>query len=320
MLDTTGPVSKEVVITTCLFLVILMMGTFTFDLYTRGDNTLVLTGATVADDTNKSNLITGGVVGITGAATAGSKNEDAEHIGTYQITPNTRIDDDHGIITTMEVLHGDIRLFQENVQLCVDAGEGLDTCLDVELKKEMYLSWLEGDDCETSEEALFYDVVDVFEQCLASADVDCLCSVKLSYRAAHTPGEYYFRFVQDGDDVVVELLDHHIGTVLSDFILLIQEEPALIEEMTLSVLTSGVVGSFSDWIPDNYLYLYKVEDRTLSVENFDSLYSKEGILDSCVIEETSVKKFCVQSETSVSVYEDGSVEKPVVYQFALSFE
>ncbi|MFA6888276.1 MAG: hypothetical protein WC254_02160, partial [Candidatus Woesearchaeota archaeon] len=69
MQDTTAPVPKEIVITCALFLTILIIGTLAFDLYTRQNNTLVLTSAVVVEN-NKSNIITGDVIGITGASTA----------------------------------------------------------------------------------------------------------------------------------------------------------------------------------------------------------------------------------------------------------
>jgi hypothetical protein len=334
MLDTTGPVSREVVITTGLFLVILIVGTVAFDLYTRGDNTLVLTAATVADGndsgeaddeqedkSNRSNAITGAVIGITGAVTASSEEEDPQ-IGVLSFTPHFAFEDEYRVVDAYDTLQKEIREFYGLVEECISIGGSVDDCIEDTLDQGTYAGWLSEDLCETSDEALFYDVTEVFSQCLLSPDIECTCDTSLSYRPAYDPGEAYMIVLQSDSNVYFSLIDSGADMTMHDMYLQIEGEDIDYEEMTLAVTTSGVAASFESMVPDNHIYLYKQDEMTISVESQSTFTTFDVTRDACSVPLETHRKFCVQSDTSITAYDaelDAVVDQPLVYQFALSF-
>lgn len=326
MEDTTGPVSREVVVTCGLFLVILVVGTIAFDLYTRPDNSIVITGAAVAETTgqksNASNSITGGVIGISGAVTYEDEPSYKEtldpQIGVYSISPSLSFVDEYGLVDEYTSLQQDIRNFASDVEDC-RTNDDLDNCFDKVLPE--YNNWML--DCETSEEAVFYDFTEMFNQCLASEDADCLCINKFSYSPNYDYGEYYIDVVQDGFDVAFSLVDTDVSTTIHNMEFQIEDENKNYDEYTISVDKSMILGSFLYLDPSSTVYLHKKDENIISVESQTSFSTYEYTRDYCAIQETGLYKLCVQSDTFVQVYddiEDKVIEQPVVYTFALDFE
>jgi surface antigen len=342
MLDTTGPVSKEVVITTGLFLVILVMGTVTFDLYTRGENTLVLTGATVANSgentqeqnatTSASNSITGAVIGVSGAVSS-SVDDREQQIGVYEIEPSFSVVDDLHVGDTIKGLQRDIRLFHQAVEDCrneknktdndeiIDGNEKLDDCILTVLNEPGYGYWMPEELCETSEEALFYDVLSTFDQCLASPDTNCLCVEEFLYKDEYDEGEYYFTMLQDEFGTTFTLLDRDIE-VTTPIYLAEEGDGFGYDEIMLSVDTTGVLLSTATMALDSHLYLYKMDEETVSIEDQTTFSTYEYTRDMCQSSGVVTKKFCVDSGATVTLYDDvdgAVVDEALVYQFALAF-
>ncbi len=309
MLDTTGPVSREVVITTALFLLILVVGTFAFNLYTKGDNTIVLTTAAVAD-MNASNAITGNVVGISDTTTASSGG--TAQIGVYEIEPRFIIDD-RDTVEEYTALQGRIRQFYQDVTQCYSTEHDLDACITLILNHDMYDGWFPEKECETSEEALFYDIVEHFSQCLASNNVKCVCLYSMTSSASYEEGEYSFIFLNDESGLYVSLKDYDISTTLPLF-LEIERKYTETEELTVLVSSSDILASFSTMIPSSTLYLYKVDEQTISVESETDFSIYPFTRDFCEPPQDIIRKFCVKRD---GIYNDNAA--PVVYQFALNF-
>lgn len=320
MQDTTAPVPKEVVITCGLFLAILIIGTLAFDMYTRQDNTLVLTTATVAEDSiiNSSNKITGSIVGITGAATGDeiAVKEEDKQIGVYTVLPSFSFIPEYNVIDEYDALQKQIRFFYEDVQKCRQNNE-LQYCIESGLNKQEYSSWL--DDCETNEEKVFYDFTEIFSQCLNSRDMDCICTGTLS--GDYDAGEYTITLIQDEENTLFSLLSTELSLTLP-LTFEMEENRLVSDNYLIHVDRTGVLGSFPSTEPSSEIYIYKKDATTLFIEDETTFTTYEITRDSCTIPEQEIYKFCMQSDTTVSVYDKGqgkTVIQPVVYIFAIDF-
>ncbi len=321
MQDTTAPVPKEVVITCGLFLVILIIGTLAFDLYTRQDNTLILTSATVAEDSiiNSSNKITGGIIGITGAGTADdtSYTTGDKQIGVYSVLPSFSFVSEYNLIDEYDALQKQIRLFYEYVDECRKTSE-LQSCIDSELNLPEYSSWL--DDCETNEEKIFYDFTEIFSQCLKSEEVDCICIETLD--GEYDAGEYTITLVQDEENTLFSLLSTDLILTLP---VLFEKDGNIMtsDEYLIHADRTGVIGSFlSTQESSSEIYIYKKDATTLSIEDQSTFSTYDLTRDSCTIPEQKIYKFCMQSDTSVAAYDAEqakTITQPVVYIFAVDF-
>ena len=315
MQDTTPAIPKEIVITCGLFLVILVIGTLAFDLYTRQENTMMLTSATVAD-TNKSNAITGRAIGITGASTADNALlVDADkQIGVYRVLPSFSFIDTYHLTEEYNTLQKQIRLFYDDIDECRETYL-VDDCIATELNKKEYASWL--DDCETNEEQLFYDFTELFSKCLASADTDCTCTGTLA--GEYTAGEYAISIIQDEEETQFSL------NALTESLPLsfeIEENVMTSAEYIIHADRTGTIGSFSSLEPSSVLYLYKKDDRTISAEDESTFTTYELTRSSCEIPKQEIYKFCMQSDTIVSTHDttqSKTITQPVVYMFAIDF-
>ncbi len=323
MQDTTAPIPKEVVITCGLFLVILVFGTLAFDMYTEHDNTLILTSAAVAENgiVNVSNKITGGIIGITGAATAdsGISTTQDKQIGVYTVLPSFSFVNEYDLAGEYDALQKQIRLFYDAVDECRKTS-ALQSCVDSVLNKKEYSSWL--DNCETNEEKIFYDFTEIFSQCLNSEDIDCVCTGKL--QIDYDAGEYTLTLIQDEENTFFSLLSTDITLTLP----LVFE----IEDNTHNVITSteylihadrtGTLGSFPSTTPSSEIYLYKKDATTISIEDETTFSTYETTRSSCILPQQEIYKFCMQSDTTISGYDKTqgkTITQPIVYMFAIDF-
>lgn len=315
MQDPPSLVPKEILITSGLFLVILIIGTFAFDLYTQHEPL-------------SSNKITGSAIrsaDTTGADTY-EENPDYEAeetpiIGIYRVLPSFSIIDEYDLVDEYTTLQRDIRTFYDAVEVCrTEKGDSVENCLTATLNQPTYASWLDEESCETSEEALFYDVTEIFSHCLASEESDCLCYGTLDGQNYDT-GEFVITLAQEetGTQFALE------GTELSlAFPLQFEIEDTLMvsDVYTVAVTGGSAVGSFSSLEPSSTLYLYKKDGQTISVEDETTFSTYSSTRGSCPKPEKQLAKFCVQSDAVVSAYDneqDKTIQQPVVYMFALDF-
>ncbi len=308
MQDTTTPVHKEMIIMCALFLVILVVGIFAFDIYTRQKHVLVLTSATAAEDStmNYSSKITGNAIGITGAATSDEvsvTNKDKQ-IGVYSVLPSFSFVSEHNLFEEYDALQKYIRSFYDNVMDCRHT-RLLDDCIALTLKMDEYSSWL--DDCETNNERLFYDFTEIFSQCLASKDSDCTCTGALE--GDYEAGEYTIKLIQDQENTLFSLEDLMLTL---PFTFAIEDALMKSDKYTIHVDTTGAIGGFSSLEPSSQIYIYKSDATTLSVEDQSTFTTYETTRDSCTLPSQEVYKFCMQSKTIVE-------NKPLVYIFAVDF-
>ncbi len=290
----------------CVFLVLLCLGLFTF-------------GSYVAFDNNHES-----VMSVTGAATADEEiviDSSGTQIGVYKITPSFSVLEDYDIVAEYDALQKDIRLFYTAVETCAAGSadqEKLELCIQETLEEDTYTSWLLGEDCETPEETLFYDVTEVFRQCGASEDDDCTCVGQFS-NGQYTEGEYAILVSQEEDGTHFSLDD--LTIVLPSVSLAIEGTPLVADTYTLAVSDRDIVGSFSALEPSSTLYLSK-QGNTLSVEGESTFTLYEGTRDVCTISEEPTYKFCKQSSTAIPIYdkdEKKTIQQPVVYLFAVDF-
>ncbi|MBI5002165.1 hypothetical protein HZC31_02170 [Candidatus Woesearchaeota archaeon] len=286
------------------FLVLVTLGLFTF-------------GSYVAFDNNRESETS-----ITGAATADEEiavDSSGAQIGIYKVTPSFSVLEDYNIVGEYDALQKDIRQFYDAIQTCVsgsDEREKLESCIQETLEDDLYSSWLLGEDCETPEETLFYDVTEVFRACGASGDTDCTCVGQLS--GLYTEGEYAILVSQEDDGTHFSLDD--MTVVLPSTSLAIEGTPLVADTMTLAI-SDTVSGSFSALEPSSTIYLYK-QGTTLSVESESTFTLYEGTRDACTISEEPTYKFCKQSSTAIPVYdrdEKKTIQQPAVYLFAVDF-
>lgn len=312
MQDTPSIASKEILLTSGLFFVIIIIGTFAFDLYTK----------------TSSNQITGTVIGnsdLTGAQTYEEKAEyDAEEtpiIGIYSVLPSFSIIDEYDLVEEYTTLQRDIREFYDTVEACrTEKEDSVEDCIAATLNEPVYAAWLDEESCETGEEALFYDVTEIFSQCLASEESDCLCYGILE-EGKYDTGEFVITLAQEetGTQFALE------GTPLSLVLPLhfeIEDTAMVSDEYTVAVTTGSAVGSFSSLEPSAVFYLYKKDSQTISVEDETTFSMYSATRSSCPKPEKQLSKFCVQSHTVVSVYDeekDKTIQEPVVYMFAVDF-
>jgi hypothetical protein len=345
MLDTTRKVSKEIAITCGLFLTILVIGTLAFDLYTKSDSTIRITSATVGASTqeqikvigddeqqNAKNSITGTVVGITGEATADTADQESttsaieKQIGIYRVIPSFSFVDEYHLVDEYDTLQKEIRNFYKTIENCQqeqnpELEEGVKSCIDETLALPSYASWIQGEDCETDQEALFYDVTETFSQCLQSEDSDCVC-VGTFDATKYSVGEYIIPVYQEGDSVLFTLLSTDLSVVLPNMHFAIEGSPMTYDEYTLHVEKEEATGGFSSLEPSSALYIYKQDAITLSVESQSTFSTYETTRNYCTLPSQEIYKFCVQSDTIVPVYDttqETTTQQPLVYLFALSF-
>ncbi len=304
-MEAPKPQQRESLHLACVFFVFLVLGLFTF-------------GSYVAFDTHHNAQTT-----ITGAATADEEvviDSSGSQIGVYKITPSFSVLEDYNIVAEYDALQKDIRLFYTATQTCVsgsDDQEKLDLCIQETLTQDSYSSWLLGEDCETPEETLFYDVTEIFRQCGSSEDTSCTCVEQLS--GSYIEGEYSLLVSQEKDGTYFSLDD--LTVVLPSVSLAVEGIPLAADTYAIAVSKSDVYGSFSALEPSSTIYLYK-EGKKLSVESESTFTLYEGTRDVCSVSLESTYKFCKQSSTAVPVYdkdEKKTIQQPVVYLFALDF-
>lgn len=300
-METPKPQQRESLHLACAFLVFLVLGLFTFGSYITFD-----------DSSSKTP--------ITGAATAEEEitsPRSGAQIGVYKITPSFSVLENYDIVAEYDALQKDIRTFHAAVDDCIlGDSEKRDSCIQEILEQETYSSWLLGEDCETPEETLFYDVTEIFRQCGSSEDTACTCTGQLS--GSYPEGEYSLLVSQEDDGTHFSLDD--LTVVLSSVSLAIEGTPLASDTLTLAV-SDTVAGSFSALEPTSTFYLYK-EGKTLSVESESTFTLYEGTRAVCTVVEEPTYKFCKQSSTAVPVYdkdEKRTIQQPVVYLFALDF-
>ncbi|MFA6888984.1 MAG: hypothetical protein WC254_05825, partial [Candidatus Woesearchaeota archaeon] len=265
----------------------------------------VLTSAVVVEN-NKSNIITGDVIGITGASTANEIPviDKDKQIGVYTLLPSFSFPQPYPVTEEYSILQEQIRLFYQNTQECRQTNI-LDECITSELNTEEYSSWL--NDCETNDEKLFYDFTEIFSQCLASEDSNCACIGKLN--GDYDAGEYTIKLIQDQKNIVFSLEDLMLSM---PFTFTIEETPMKSDDYIVHVDNTGVIGSFSSLEPSSELYVYKSDTTTLSVEDQTTFTTYEMTRDSCTLPSQEIYKFCMQSDTVIG-------DKPLVYIFAIDF-
>ncbi len=345
MLDTTRKVSKEITITCGLFLVILVIGTLAFDLYTKSDSTIRITSATVTaiehpqkqiqqikDKEDATNSITGSVTAITGAATADASEEEStastteKQIGIYRVVPAFSFIAEYQLVDEYDALQKEIRNFYKTIETCQQeqvqgSEQSAESCIEETLTLPSYVSWIQGEDCETDQEALFYDVTETFSQCLQSEDSDCVCASTFETNK-YSPGEYIIPVYQEGKSVLFTLLSTDLSVILPNMQFAIEGNPMSYDEYTLHVEKEEATGGFSSLEPSSALYIYKQDPTTLSVESQSTFSTYETTRSYCTLPSKEIYKFCMQSDTEVPVYnaqEETTTEQPLVYLFALSF-
>lgn len=325
MQDTQPFVPREIIITCGLFLTILIIGTFVFDMYNKQETSILITGAATAvvpEEDNTSNKITGNVIGISGAATFGEDSTLQEYpqIGIYSITPSFSITDNYNLVEEYGEIQKGIRNFGEEVNEC-HTTDALDICIQKNLEKQEYGSWLDEKECETKEEALFYDFTEIFSDCLISQDTNCLCYKKLD-SGRYEEGRYIISVIQEDSDVTFFLKGTDISATFSPMYFEINDAKLVSDDYTLEV-DDEVKGGFSSIAPSSDIYLYKKDATTISVEDQSSFSTYSTTRGWCKPQEKRYYKFCIQSDTQIPVYdkESGkSIQQAVVYMFALDFD
>lgn len=242
-------------------------------------------------------------------------------IGAYIITPSFSFVDKYQLADAFTLLQREIRTFTEAVHACQQQ-DSLDSCLSQTLEEPVYAAWSRGEHCETREERLFYDVTEMFRRCLASKDTDCVCPGNFAAPSQYSEGEYTFDVVQEDNDVLFSLAETDISTSFSSMVLQKEGEESTATTYMIAVTSDGVLGQFGSLEPSSNVYLYKDDEKTISVESQTSYSMYETTRSACSLPEETFYKFCVQSNASVQLYdeqEDAVVTKPIVYTFALDF-
>lgn len=242
-------------------------------------------------------------------------------IGVYMIEPSFSFADKYQLTNTFTTLQREIRSFTEAVQACQQQ-DTLDFCLIRTLEEPSYAAWSLGEDCETPEERLFYDVTEMFRTCLVSADTDCVCLGSFAASSQYPEGEYTLDVAQEDAAVSFLLSETDLSSSLSNMILWEEGDKSTATAYTIAVTADGVLGQFGSLEPSAHLYLYKKDETTLSVESQSSYSTYETTRSACEIPQETVHKLCIQTNASVQTYdeqEDSIATKPVTYTFALDF-
>ncbi len=310
MLDTTPKVSREIIITCCLFLGIFIIGTIAFDLYTQQDTTMKITSATVRineiEESQKNKDI--------------NKETQKKQIGVYSVVPSFSFVDEYHLVEEYDGLQKEIRNFHKTVEECTVENH-LQQCLEEILELPAYASWLREEDCESTEEALFYDVTETFSQCLQSEDTNCLCLGTL-HPEKYALGEYTIPLYQESDSTLFTFVSTDLAVILPEMSFAIEGQLMNYDEYIVHVEKEGAVGGFSSLEPSTRFYIYKQDATTLSVESQTTFSTYETTRAYCRLNEQHIYKFCVQSETNVPTYnaiDETTTEQPLVYLFAVSF-
>lgn len=242
-------------------------------------------------------------------------------IGVYIITPSFSFVDKYQLADAFTLLQREIRTFTEAVQECQQQ-DTLDSCLTRTIKNPTYTAWSIGENCETREERLLYDVTEMFRSCLASKDTDCVCLGNFAAPSQYPEGEYTFEVIQEEAAVSFSLTETDLSTAFLNMILQEEGNENTATAYTIAVTSERVLGQFGSLEPNSNLYFYKEDATTLSVESQSSYSTYETTRSACSLPEETFYKFCVQSNASVQLYdeqEDSVVTKPIVYTFALDF-
>jgi hypothetical protein len=263
---------------------------------------------------------------ITGAQTL-EKNPSFEQtqdpqIGIYMIKPSFSFADKYQLTDAFTALQREIRTFTEAMQECKQQ-DTVDSCLTRTLENPSYAAWSIGEDCETPEERLFYDVTEMFRTCLESADTDCACLGSFAASAGYPEGEYTLEVTQEDTGILFSLPEMDLSTTLSNAMLQEEGEESTATAYTVAVTAEGVLGQFGALEPSVHLYLYKEDAKTISVESQSSYSTYETTRSACTLSEKKIYKFCVQSPASVQIYdehEESVVTKPITYTFAVEFK
>ncbi len=309
-------ISKEVLVTTGIFVAILMLGMGLLDSLYQPDNYVRITAAATADNlTNTSeNSLTGAVVGTAGIASSGSV------IGSYAAYPHFKVATSFNLDADYDTFKSTVRVFYSDVSACVQSqsASNVESCIQRVLLQK-HPDWDRDAYCETSEETLFYDVTETFSQCFASSSDDCVCGMHLS-RGAHYPeGKHVLHF--STDDYAILFSYDTLGYTLSGTPLLI----GTYDDLTQSVVAdpigdlifevdvdSGVAtGPGFSYLQDGpVIYLYKQHDLLYLVSEADMQVLSE-FKAQCALPEPTISKFCYEAKGS-----DGTLQRST---FALDF-
>lgn len=264
-------------------------------------------------------------VTITGASTADEDpiqiSEDIEkQIGTYSVFPSFSFPEKKDLTEEYDLLQKQIRLFYQTTKECEinNPSQNLEYCIQKTLSEKNYNSWLSESDCETNEERVFYDFTQQILDCSTSKDLDCTCA--LSFPKNYAPGNYIFQFLLDENNVLLSLQNSPITTTFSSLLLLNNGNTLASEMYTITADENGAKGGFSS-LSDTF-YLYKKDEKTLSIEDETTFTTKDETKDSCSLAKKTTYKFCVQSNAAVSSYDPlqrKTGTQPLVYVFGIDF-
>ncbi len=276
-------ISKEVLIVTGIMLVMLFLGAGVYSHFDF-DKSNVITGATVIDV--EENEITGAVVSVMER----SSGEGDEIIGEYSITPVFIVD----IENDLEKEYGEFRVKARNFKHEIDSCYGdMDVCIADRLDDEEYIGWKMNEECEKEDEIFFYDFVNVFEECVNSVDVDCLCEGRISEKSEYGDGIYYLdiysgeNHVDDEKRIVFALSDYGLSVTFSGIELFVNE--GYVERGNFFYQRNEDIG-FDIVDSDEMIYLYKDQSNSLVLLSTDD-YNSIGN-DMCVLDNSVRYKFC----------------------------
>ena len=262
--------------------------------------------------------------------------------GLYSISPNFKVDFDYDF-SIYQKIAGDLDI----ISACVDLGASLETCMrNIAQTKEM----LWETDCDKGVQRLFYDIAQLYDDCAASAETNCLCMKDFGAQGYVAKGElkgaYAFSLQKTNDGKGIALSDkgekfsHTIETsAATDLPFELSFSYGDAAELRKQINEKVVVTALAREEKSPELLLYKAQGGQGSTLSF--VFDDEGKLRKpsgdlltdannqfitkqnaplCRKKPTTIQRFCVtDSKRTVLAYDavDGEVKRrPIVIRFA----
>ncbi len=353
-------VPREVLLTAVFFIVVLLFSTAVFHVY-LGGKVIKVTGAHVQEvpksptnfdlggsggywfnylvdeepeeeNTTYGNLITGAVTGLgygvdrsdeVSVAVIAEDNPSANLVGEYLFSPQFSFKIEQNVEEEYFNLRTEVLDFELAISQCKEQGAMTEACVDQVMAE--FPGWDYNYACESTEESLFYDSVDIFQDCMLASDVNCLCAGQLQ-----VTGGFPFAIsltIEDDEYTFFEMQGHDLSHAL--------EVPVYGASLT----TYGEVMKYplergyeiDDEELTDMIYLYLDFDGLSLLSEEDSAileYSKD--IPYCT-QDKSVYTFCYNPNevlSEIMIYDEGDpladvdesiVDQPV-YRFSMSFD